>query len=79
MSNDRPGKIRMMQGNQACAEGAVAAGCRFFAGYPITPSSEIAENLSVMLPRLGGKFIQMEDRSPRWAQRSEPPLPARKH
>jgi 2-oxoglutarate ferredoxin oxidoreductase subunit alpha len=51
----------MMQGNQACAEGAIAAGCRFFAGYPITPSSEIAENLSVMLPRLGGKFIQMED------------------
>ena len=61
MSNDRPGNIRMMQGNQACAEGAIAAGCRFFAGYPITPSSEIAENLSVMLPRLGGKFIQMED------------------
>jgi 2-oxoglutarate ferredoxin oxidoreductase subunit alpha len=51
----------MMQGNQACAEGAVAAGCRFFGGYPITPSSEIAEHLSVMLPRLGGKFIQMED------------------
>jgi len=51
----------MMQGNQACAEGAIAAGCRFFAGYPITPSSEIAESLSVMLPRLGGKFIQMED------------------
>jgi len=51
----------MMQGNQACAEGAIAAGCRFFAGYPITPSSEIAETLSVMLPRLGGKFIQMED------------------
>ncbi|MBN2072243.1 MAG: 2-oxoacid:acceptor oxidoreductase subunit alpha [Candidatus Krumholzibacteriota bacterium] len=50
-----------MQGNQACAEGALAAGCRFFAGYPITPSSEIAEHLSVALPRLGGKFIQMED------------------
>ena len=61
LSNDRSGKVRMMQGNQACAEGAIAAGCRFFAGYPITPSSEIAENLSVMLPRLGGKFIQMED------------------
>jgi 2-oxoglutarate ferredoxin oxidoreductase subunit alpha len=61
LSNDRPGNVRMMQGNQACAEGAIAAGCRFFAGYPITPSSEIAENLSVMLPRLGGKFIQMED------------------
>ena len=61
LSNDRPGRVRMMQGNQACAEGAIAAGCRFFAGYPITPSSEIAENLSVMLPRLGGKFMQMED------------------
>lgn len=51
----------MMQGNQACAEGAVRAGCRFFAGYPITPSSEIAESLSVALPMIGGKFIQMED------------------
>jgi 2-oxoglutarate ferredoxin oxidoreductase subunit alpha len=51
----------MMQGNQACAEGAIAAGCSFFAGYPITPSSEIAEHLSVKLPRIGGKFIQMED------------------
>ncbi|MBN1164572.1 MAG: 2-oxoacid:acceptor oxidoreductase subunit alpha [Candidatus Krumholzibacteriota bacterium] len=50
-----------MQGNQACAVGALAAGCRFFAGYPITPSSEIAEYLSVQLPRRGGKFIQMED------------------
>ncbi len=53
--------VRLMQGNQACAEGALAAGCRFFAGYPITPSSEIAEELSRRLPRLGGKFIQMED------------------
>lgn len=53
--------IRLMMGNQACAEGALAAGCRFFAGYPITPSSEIAEILSYRLPRLGGKFIQMED------------------
>ncbi len=50
-----------MQGNQACAEGALAAGCRFFAGYPITPSSEIAEHLSMALPAIGGKFIQMED------------------
>jgi 2-oxoglutarate ferredoxin oxidoreductase subunit alpha len=50
-----------MTGNEACAEAALAAGCRFFAGYPITPSSEIAEILSDMLPRLGGKFIQMED------------------
>ncbi len=53
--------IRLMQGNLACAEAALAAGCRFFAGYPITPSSEIAEQLSRSLPRLGGKFIQMED------------------
>lgn len=50
-----------MQGNEACALGALAAGCRFFAGYPITPSTEIAEILSRMLPRFGGRFIQMED------------------
>lgn len=61
MNTDRSNKIRMMQGNQACAEGAIAAGCRFFAGYPITPSSEIAEYMSRNLPLLGGKFIQMED------------------
>jgi len=51
----------MMQGNIAVAEGAIDAGCRFFAGYPITPSSEIAEQLSKKLPEIGGKFIQMED------------------
>ena len=50
-----------LAGNHACAVGAVAAGCRFFAGYPITPSSEIAERISVELPRVGGVFIQMED------------------
>ena len=50
-----------MTGNEACAEGAIAAGCRFFAGYPITPSSEIAEILARELPKVGGKFIQMED------------------
>jgi len=50
-----------MTGNEACAEAALAAGCRFFAGYPITPSTEIAEVLSVSLPQLRGKFIQMED------------------
>ncbi|MCD4655737.1 2-oxoacid:acceptor oxidoreductase subunit alpha, partial [bacterium] len=50
-----------VQGNHACVLGALRAGCRFFAGYPITPSSEIAEGLSVELPRIGGKFIQMED------------------
>lgn len=51
----------MMQGNAAVAEGAIDAGCRFYAGYPITPSSEIAEILSKKLPEHGGKFIQMED------------------
>lgn len=51
----------MMQGNIAVAEGAIDAGCRFFAGYPITPSSEIAEHLSKKLPEIGGRFIQMED------------------
>jgi 2-oxoglutarate ferredoxin oxidoreductase subunit alpha len=54
-------KERLLQGNRACVEGAMAAGCRFFAGYPITPSTEIAEILAAELPRLGGKFIQMED------------------
>ncbi len=51
----------MMQGNIAVAEGAIDAGCRFYAGYPITPSSEIAEQLSKRLPEIGGRFIQMED------------------
>lgn len=50
-----------MSGNEACAEGALAAGCRFFAGYPITPSTEIAEHLAERLPEIGGIFIQMED------------------
>lgn len=50
-----------MQGNEAIAEGALAAGMRFFGGYPISPSSEIAETLSRRLPQLGGTFIQMED------------------
>ncbi|NOZ42339.1 MAG: 2-oxoacid:acceptor oxidoreductase subunit alpha, partial [Alphaproteobacteria bacterium] len=50
-----------LQGNKACALGAIAAGCRFFAGYPITPSSEIAENLARELPAIGGVFLQMED------------------
>ncbi len=54
-------QVRLMQGNEACSEGALAAGCRFFAGYPITPSSEIGEYLSLYLPRMGGNFIQMED------------------
>jgi 2-oxoglutarate ferredoxin oxidoreductase subunit alpha len=50
-----------LQGNEACAQGAVYAGCKFFGGYPITPSTEVAEVLSNELPKLGGKFIQMED------------------
>jgi 2-oxoglutarate ferredoxin oxidoreductase subunit alpha len=50
-----------MNGDHACAEGAIAAGCRFFAGYPITPSTEIAEYLARRLPEVGGVFIQMED------------------
>jgi 2-oxoglutarate ferredoxin oxidoreductase subunit alpha len=53
--------IRFIQGNEACALGAIYAGCRFFAGYPITPSSEIAEMLSEELPLVDGVFIQMED------------------
>lgn len=51
----------MMQGNEACAEAAIAAGCRFFAGYPITPATEIAEIMAARLPQVGGTFIQMED------------------
>ncbi len=50
-----------MTGDVACAEGALAAGCRFFGGYPITPATEIAEHISERLPRVGGTFIQMED------------------
>ncbi|RJQ72792.1 MAG: 2-oxoacid:acceptor oxidoreductase subunit alpha [Desulfobacteraceae bacterium] len=53
--------IRFVQGNEACVEGALYAGIEFFAGYPITPSSEITELLAYHLPRRGGKFIQMED------------------
>lgn len=51
----------LMQGNEAVVEAAIAAGCRFYGGYPITPSSEIAEGMSKRLPQEGGKFIQMED------------------
>ncbi len=55
------GRLRNLQGNHACALGALAAGCRFYAGYPITPSSEIAERMALELPKLGGIFVQMED------------------
>ncbi|WP_320047896.1 2-oxoacid:acceptor oxidoreductase subunit alpha [uncultured Ilyobacter sp.] len=54
-------KIKFMQGNEACVEGAIAAGMKFFAGYPITPSTEVMEKSAEMLPRVEGKFIQMED------------------
>ncbi|MGB9976260.1 2-oxoacid:acceptor oxidoreductase subunit alpha [Thermovenabulum sp.] len=53
--------IKFLQGNEACVEGALKAGARFYAGYPITPSSEIAELASIRLPSEGGVFIQMED------------------
>jgi 2-oxoglutarate ferredoxin oxidoreductase subunit alpha len=53
--------VKLMQGNEAVAWGALAADCKFYAGYPITPSTEIAEMLSRELPKIGGKFIQMED------------------
>ena len=54
-------KARLMQGNEAVAEGALAAGVLFYAGYPITPSTEIAEIMAERLPLIGGTFIQMED------------------
>ena len=56
-----PEAKKFVQGNEACVEGAIYAGLDFFAGYPITPSTEIAEHLSYRLPQKGGKFIQMED------------------
>lgn len=57
----KDGKICFDMGNRALAEGAIAAGARFFAGYPITPSTEIAEISSERLPMVGGTYIQMED------------------
>jgi len=53
--------VQFLLGNHAIAEGAIAAGCRYFAGYPITPASEIAERMSERMPQVGGRFIQMED------------------
>lgn len=55
------GTAKFIQGNRACMEGAIKAGMRFFAGYPITPSTEIMEASAEMLPRVGGRFMQMED------------------
>jgi 2-oxoglutarate ferredoxin oxidoreductase subunit alpha len=54
-------EAKLLMGNEACTEGALAAGIRFFGGYPITPSNEICEIMSRRLPEVGGKFIQMED------------------
>jgi 2-oxoglutarate ferredoxin oxidoreductase subunit alpha len=59
--NQKLVRTHFWQGNQACAEAAIAAGCRFFAGYPITPAGEIGEHLAWRLPQLGGVAIQMED------------------
>ena len=53
--------IKFVQGNEAVVEASLYAGLNFYAGYPITPSSEIAEHLAKRLPETGGKFIQMED------------------
>lgn len=53
--------VKLLQGNEACVYGALYAGMKFYSGYPITPSTEIAEESSVHLPKVGGKFIQMED------------------
>ena len=53
--------VHYLDGDKACAEGGLAAGCRFFAGYPITPSTEVAERVSERFPMMGGLFIQMED------------------
>lgn len=61
MAGTNENRVKILQGNEAAAEGAMAAGVRFFAGYPITPSSEIAEILARRFPLIGGRFIQMED------------------
>ncbi|MBR6472693.1 MAG: 2-oxoacid:acceptor oxidoreductase subunit alpha, partial [Firmicutes bacterium] len=51
-------RFQLLQGNEAVVEGAIAAGMRFYAGYPITPSTEIAERSALRLPQVGGKFVQ---------------------
>jgi 2-oxoglutarate ferredoxin oxidoreductase subunit alpha len=53
--------VHFLSGNEACAEGALAAGCRFYGGYPITPSSELMVHMAHRLPEVGGTFVQMED------------------
>ncbi len=61
MADNLAGKPHLLQGNEAVVEGALYAGCRFFAGYPITPATEISEAMAFRLPAVGGTFIQMED------------------
>ena len=61
MSKKRRNERLLLQGNEACVRGAILAGCRFFAGYPITPATEIMEQMSRQLPEAGGVFVQMED------------------
>jgi 2-oxoglutarate/2-oxoacid ferredoxin oxidoreductase subunit alpha len=61
MMSDEKQIVKILQGNEACVEGALLAGVRFFAGYPITPASEIAEGMARRLPKIDGKFMQMED------------------
>ena len=55
------GSYKIMTGNEACARAAIASGMRFFAGYPITPATEIAELCSQLLPKVDGVYMQMED------------------
>ena len=60
MGDDKP-IVQFWQGNEACAHAAIVAGCRFFAGYPISPANEVSEHMSALLPKVGGIFLQMED------------------
>jgi 2-oxoglutarate ferredoxin oxidoreductase subunit alpha len=61
MSKQKDNELTLLQGSEACVRGALAAGCRFYAGYPITPATDIMEIMSRELPKAGGVFIQMED------------------
>lgn len=61
MTTNKSKKLKLIQGNEACALGAIKAGATFFAGYPITPSTEVAEQVANKFPPIGGKFVQMED------------------
>jgi 2-oxoglutarate ferredoxin oxidoreductase subunit alpha len=61
MEESETGKRAFLQGSEACVEAALVAGCRFFAGYPISPANEISEHMAARLPKVGGIFLQMED------------------